>query len=111
MAYFRCFRHNLLYPGGHGNGDVYFAARCRALGGVIQLDENEIASCEWRPVLEFVDDEAASPFSRQIVRLALDSPHFRKSELSTDGPYKSYYALGAQLYHSGPPDVRPPKTG
>ena len=23
-----CFRHNLEYPGGFGNGDMYFAARC-----------------------------------------------------------------------------------
>ena len=45
-----CFRHNILYPGGWGNGDIYFAARCRALDTTIDMCNTELVACEWLPV-------------------------------------------------------------
>jgi 8-oxo-dGTP pyrophosphatase MutT (NUDIX family) len=75
-----CFRHNLLYPGGWGNGDLYFAAKCRAIDTAISMCESELVACEWLPVQDFLAEEGNSPFSRELTKLALESTHFQVCE-------------------------------
>jgi 8-oxo-dGTP pyrophosphatase MutT (NUDIX family) len=98
-----CFRHNLLYPPGFGNGDIYFAAKCSPVDdGAINFDHSEIEACEWMPVSNFLADDSVSPFSRHITQLALSNNQFEVSEMSQEGPYAQYYSAGAQLYHGLP---------
>ena len=54
-----CFRHNPAYPGGFGNADMYFVARCEPVDEEnmgIKMDEREIAACEWMPLEKFLND-------------------------------------------------------
>jgi 8-oxo-dGTP pyrophosphatase MutT (NUDIX family) len=107
-------RHNLQYPGGFGCADIYHVCNCHPTDEddiAISIDEDEIASCRWMPVKEFLADQLVYPFNKVIAELALqeDSFHFVRDDLVPrklpTGPGTAavnYYKRGAQLYHGGP---------
>ena len=106
------FRHNLDYPGGFGNSDMYFCAFCKPIdeNQQIKLDSNEIAKCEWVNVDDFLKNPDVYSFNKVIVDIAMQKSKVAgeglgmvKDDLDTKtGALASYYKKGAHVYHVGP---------
>ena len=78
-----CFRHWHGYR--YGKSDIYFICRLHPLSHEITVQEEEIAACRWMPTREYLGAESVSPFNKQIVRAALESPGVVPVELEGYG--------------------------
>ncbi len=65
-----CFRHWHGYR--YEKSDIYFVCRLRPRSREITIQDDEIESCQWMPVDEYLASEFVHSFNRRIVQVALN---------------------------------------
>jgi len=83
-----CFRHWHGYR--YGKSDMYFICRLRALSEEISIQEEEIAESLWMPVEEYLSHERVSPFNKEIVLAAVNTPGLSRVESEGYGDPEQY---------------------
>ena len=83
-----CFRHWHGYR--HGKSDIYFICRLRPLSAEISIQEEEITEARWMPVGDYLADENASDFNKEIVRAATSSSGLKRVEIEGYGDADRY---------------------
>lgn len=83
-----CLRHWHGYR--HGKSDIYFICRLKPLSEEISIQEEEIAEARWMPVAEYLADENASSFNKEIVRAATGSRGLERVEIEGYGDPERY---------------------
>jgi 8-oxo-dGTP pyrophosphatase MutT (NUDIX family) len=67
-----CLRHWHGYR--YGKSDIYFVCRLSPLSQDITMQTEEIEECQWMPVDRYLKADNVSPFNKNIVQAALESP-------------------------------------
>ena len=83
-----CLRHWHGYR--YGKSDIYFICRLRALSEEISIQEEEIAESLWMPVEEYLTHERVSPFNKEIVQAAVNTPGLSRVEIDGYGDPEQY---------------------
>ena len=67
-----CFRNLHAYR--FGKSDIYFVCRLAPVSRQIHIQDEEIEECLWMPLDQYLSADNVSPFNKQIVRAAMESP-------------------------------------